>query len=558
MAEQVIDSYVEHYRGEWLNPSLQQNLSRVNDEEAGQILVNSSQINSIPQMDQFSLLPCSQNNPTFGSGATNYQFRMVKGAYTFIEDFSISVVVVNADNTYPVTTCNPFFFFQQIEATGNGGNVHIQYLYPEGMWHYFANYLTNDQQLRLAADMRISHLTYLGRPNNIPAGATVQFVIPLLGNFVAENGGLYFPGLSDDFVWNFQLGSQPVASYAGANAAPLSVSNFNLNIHYQEYPSDVKKALGRMMQSSVIEYGFLESYRTPLAPVTYTAGSSVITTLSSIKGFTPYLIFGLRSNNSPTSNGYTTFTPLGDYSSQATVEIDAQGGRMITGQYPWPADMLRNIESAKHFPGPGTRRIPGLYSIFFGSPTAAEMSVRKEGGMYFTSFENINIKCGAAATAETPEVWTITPSGTASTASTYWQITLTNLGSSAEVANLAVTTAPLAYNASLAQINAALKAVLVNTVGFNKNPINVVATGTLFSSGTGGLVLTISNQPDTWINAGILIIGNLGVTFQNVLTTNGIPQTGGFTTGSYSLLLLQKLFCHTHIDNGYWKVYTQQ
>ena len=558
MATEVLDNIVANYRGKWENPTVSQGLELIYDDDSRQkVLADPVQLCGTPEMDQFSQLPCNQTNPTFGSGATNYQFRMIRSSYTYIEDLSVSITLLNTDGTYSVTTCNPFFFFQQIEATGNGGNIHIQYLYPEGMYHYFANFLTTDQQIRLAPDLKINLANYAGKSANVAAGGTSTFVIPLLGNFIAENKGLFFPGLSDDFVWNFQLGSQPVAYYAGASAAPLTVSSFNMNIHYQEFPSNVKRALMNLMQTSIIEYGFLETYRTPTAPVTYTAGTAVATTLSSIKGFTPYLIFGLRTSNVPAANAYTTFTPLGTYESGAGVELDAQGGRMITGQYPWPAEMLRNAESAKHFIGTGTRKIPGLYSLFFGNPSAAEINIRKDGGMLFTSFENLKLTFGAANVAETAEVWTIGFNGTATAGS--YQISLNNLGQGLEFWNFGVTTAPIAYNANLAAINLALSKVLVNSIGYNGAPINCIATGTIPSSGSG-LVLTLSNLPSNWINAGLVI--DTGMTTAtlatSVLTTNGVPNSGGFTTGSYSLLLIQKLFCHMHIERGSFRVFTMQ
>jgi hypothetical protein len=562
MASQNIDNYVRSVRGTWVAATdLRQKVQQVDEDHGNMVWMDADQVVSFAEMTQIAQLTALNVPSSFQNASTFFDFRLVKGNYGMINELTLQFTVTNADGSNGITTVHPFFFLDHIEFWGNGGADRIQYLYPEHMLFMLSSLMVNDQQLRWATDLQFNVLNYNANTNNVPAGSTQTFAFPLLGNFITQQGGLYFPGLMDDFIVRVYLRQNVLAAYAGSTSPALTIGSVLLNVHYNELPSETRDQLMSHYKNSVLERTFLDTILFQYSSA-YSAGSNNSQQLTAFIGLFPYFIWGLRSSLSSTNNAITTFTPIGNTQSTGTVEIDEPSGRNISGQTPWYGSFWTGIESTKVLPGPGTSRIPGLYPFALGDIVAAENRVIKKGMINFSGQEYLNIKPGSSAGSETAEVWTLGSvlastfaTATAATAGQYW------------IEFRGINVGPFAYNAAVTAtgpIQTQLNQLLANTVGFNGQPIVATVGGNTggLSNATPQVTVTLSNLPTNWAALppalavmGPLSNGTVALVPTATLTTAGVPRSSGFVNGTYTLSVWGRPFRHMHIDHGKFKIF---
>jgi hypothetical protein len=380
MATNNLNFQLHNVPGSYLQPQILLQDSVVQKSDGRTVTVPRDQLIMVPEMTQVAYLP-SLTTP--GSFNGNYfDFKLVKGQYGIIKDISLDWVLSETGNVNSITVEPAPYLVQRIELRGNSGNVLIQTLMAEQMMFHFGTLLTQEQQQRLAANANIS-LTNYKSAGSIAAGSTVHYFWPLLGNFITQNGGLYFPGLNDDFYIRIYTRSGVTVTGSGT----LGITGVNLIIEYDETPDMVKNDLAAQFRGAVLERNFLETVNYTTNQ-TFTAGTATSLQLSPLIGICPYLFYGFRSSYAAAS--IATWTSQGIAAKGAAVEIDEASGRNITGQSPWYPDYLITYPSAEYTPGPLSATIP-MYPLFFGDILAAENKVIRKGAINFSGTEYIKV-----------------------------------------------------------------------------------------------------------------------------------------------------------------------
>ena len=515
--------------------------------------VKAHQIDIIPDTHSIASIPPIAAQTVFTGQSMDY--RIIKGCVQNLKDLVWQVQITETGGTNPATPVNPFFFVQYIEFWANGGNDKVQTLYPEQMLYHLGSFLTNEQQQRVCLLNGISPINYQNE-NPIAASGTYTFFLPLLGNFIAANDGLWVPGLANDFLVRIWLRNGIVKS--GSGTLGLTKSNLLLET---EVVTSAEAADHDKDYMGVVEMDYLDTTRFTISQ-TFTAGAQARIQLSPFIGWCSYLYYLIRASNTNVANdAILKCETQGTSTLGALVEIDSPSGIIISGNVPFFPDYYLGLETAKHFPGTFNQNL-NFYPLVFGDPMAAEHKVIHKGFLNFTGTEFITLTPGSTS-AETAEVTTMVPyngiagAAVAATSGTTW-ISVEGILPNGQY--LSYTAGPVAYNATTASITALLLPAFSWSIGYAGQPIVCTVGGSGFNN-TAGVTFTLSNLPKNYQTYSItfaltnctLSNGTVLLTSQLTKTTAGVPQLG-FNSGTYNLDVYGRFFRHCHIRNGKFEV----
>lgn len=539
---------------------LSKNLSphiKVSDGEFRDVSLKQHQIAVIPETHSIAVITPIATQTSFNG--QNVDFRIIKGSVQLLEDFVAQMQITETSGANSVTPTNPWFFFQYIELWGNAGNDKVQTLYPEQMLHHFGAFMTDEQQKRIANNNNFTLPNYQNE-SALPASGTYGYMTPILGNFFAQNNGIFIPGLGDDFLVRVWLRSGIVKSGSGT----IGLTKIQLQTEtrvitgqeYDEYAYDYK---------GIVEIDYLDTTRFTISQA-FAAGSQTKIQLSPIIGWASYFFYVLRVNNSSVANdAIMKFETQGTGILGALVEIDSPSGIIISGNVPFYADYLLNIESGKHFPGK-LHRFLNMYPLVFGDPMAAESKVIHKGFLSFTGNEFINLTPSSAGVAETPELQTITPFNpinSTATAASAGNTAISVSGYLPDGTYISGSTKTYIFNAAiLTNWGADLQTIFNQYPGYAGQPITVAVTGNAFNN-TAGITITLSNLPLGWVSGSInfyatnttLTNGTVVLVGNTVVTTPGVAKTG-FTNATLNLDVYARMFRHAHINKGRFEVFS--
>ena len=403
---------------------------------------------------------------------------------------------------------------QQIRYFVDNGSDEGQKQYGENL--YFAiNTLPREQFESIAEALHMRKDNYASA-GDLQVGSYRHY-IPLIGSYLED---LYGKAFENDVMIEVTFR----ASLESGTAANWTVGSGGIKLLIEDYQPQSKEELSNLnaAYSGVVIKDFI-SFDKWFDSKTFTAGTLSNNKLDNIEGPIAYLQFGLRSSTSASSGSVYNFAKLGDKVSSGTFQLKDAAGQTISGSA-IDAEFNR-IDTSKHYDGEMFEKL-NVYHIIHGSPQAALHGILAAGVYMYTGKEQLEIT-GGSKTAETARVVTFTPDATANGGKYQFMYTR---GDGKQYLS-----APLNYNASTSSIDSAIAAMRIPD-------ISVASGGTIFSAGTGGLTLTITNlkEEDLAVNsAEWSIIAQLtdagGTTNVTVTDTTAGVTLKGLNTGTYQI-----------------------
>lgn len=541
-------------------------------EETGEtVLIPQDQIPTTPE--GFSLLTLNADNQTsiptnFTTAGQMVQFKITRNTVNYLNNISIiwTLAAATADVIIPPLP----FLLDRIEFWGNGVNGDkIQTLYPEVMFATDQIFYADEQKVRQGRYKNFNNINGFDQ-NTITSGTTVRYLADMRGNFVEVTHGLYVPALLDDsFYVKLYLATDPRVRFGASGTGTLSITNVQLQLEVAELPeSDMAEI--RRSYTSIIEKDFLDTVKQSWPSWTLTVGTNNRNQLTALSGWCSWIMLLIRATGTLTYttnsgfNGYghlgTLFQTydLGDTYNGATLSIENTANQIISAQSAIPAEYFQTKWSQSMLPGRFTEFFRNWYVFAFGDVAAAEQRGIRKGLALFSTNEWLNIWPQSSPTAETAMVLTLTAAlGTTGAAQTL-------TGGNYQLTYRGKVTDVLAYNSTLAAIQAQIDYIFDGTIGFDGTPIICKVGGALLSAASTGITFTFSNLPGPKIPT---VQGDLlSVVGWNAFnatpaycgpamtTTTAAVMKKGLSTGNYQVDAFARMYRHVHIRSGRFMV----
>lgn len=560
---------------------------RVQMTERGGEVVNVRAAEKVIMVEQDAhFVQCSTTQatlPTSWASANEIIFQLKPNqGYRYIKNLYFRIKVTGA--TAVLTPINIFFWFTSIEFWLKNGTEKVQTLYPETMLHYFMTYFTDNQRKRMCRQMNFDYMNGQNEIQIDPAGALARsnytFTMPLLGNFIEQIGGIYFPELKEEIWIKVNTRAAPYKQQTNgtaghAESGTMSTTSFVLLLQEHALTDEDELNLQRQIQSGTQEYNYIDTQRFTIQDSLWTNSVAVSRQLTSIKGKSPGFLMAVRAN--PTT--YTTTMAsvkgtvtknylmpdyLGNTASGFAYSIVNAIGDRLTGTNEYYPDILNDLESVKHYPGVW-HEVFGNTFIFhsFGDCMAADETAIRKGWWPFTGDELLRITPGTTG-AEQGEEWTLQAASLDPEAGVL-QVIINGIQAETTIAFDAN------WETSTVIFQNINRECLSKTIGFDGTPIRLewVDGSTLAA---GSIKVKFTNLPRGFRRGDIsfTVVSTTEHTvaaddLQNALITtvrsaSGLPQYGAptYSSATRTLDLWVKVFRHAHlmrdVGGSVWKV----
>lgn len=424
-----------------------------------------------------------------------------------------------------VTPIPVFFLFDRIEFWAEAGSGDMISRHYDNAMFWMYNVYSDEQNesfLNLAGSSRKWE-------NNKPikAGTYVDYYMNLPGCWI-EIVKPFISGFKGDLLVRLYTRNGVVASGSGT----LSLSQLDLILEHDDLDDSDRNMHFNHFESNVIRHTYLDMINISESK-TCTASTEVKFSLENLVGKCAFMLFGLRSSTSSTSNAITNYADLGD-----TCLIDLlgpQNQKLLGHGVPLYAKELKSLLN-HHFPG-SLSKYKNVYIIPFAS-NAMKAFTQIDGYMYFHG-ENYNISLTFPG-APVSEVHTVTLTNPL------------NDGGYYQLSYKGYVTDSIIFSANAATIKAALEAL--------PSFIEEGLTATVSGPATSTFTITL-NKPVAYQNGHA---NNLIRIIPTSLNDGGVAEIGassvttvgevGWTTGTYQFDCYAFVYRDLFYDGGKIKV----
>ena len=535
---------------------------------------------------QFLLPDNSGQTPTSFASAGQYSwFEIRNDVYPYLENPSLVLTLTESGGTNPVQTVPLPYLFTSIEfwAEGQFGKK-IQTLYPETMFLYSLLLPNDSQKTRFGLALNYNGINGLNQ-DMIPEGGTVRWTLPLWGNFIKQNKGIFLPHLKNS-LWvklNYAVAPFVGGGYAAAvvvaggvyGQGTCAITKIEMMLEILDLTTEDRKRIADDMALNIYQYNFLDTEKWSFTNQTITAGTTNKFELKQTQGLYSYFLTRLQATSTSFTNvaynasitvaasegligNFIKASHLGDYRNGGEWSFENKGGQIISALSPEPADWAPALGAATEYPGSFPELFNGWYLMAFGDILVSEDEAIRKGMRFFRGNEYLVLKPRASPVSETASVWTITLLASATGAAPAATPTVTGLFRLGLFGN--VTKAISIGSDDVNVYQRACNEAMRSTIGFDGTPIicKVVLGQALIgfaASATSTITLTFSNLPKripeknnraVTIESTKLSDGTLGYTLSVVHTTAGVCKDGLSTT-TYNLEITARKFVHCHI-----------
>lgn len=232
----------------------------------------------------------------------------------------------------------------------------------------------------------------------IPAGATVTFYIPLVGNFMSASN-FFIPAVSGDL--QYYVNFWPDANIRTAGAAPsgpipypLSISQISLDIKMEQMAPPELQATIAKFASQRMDY-IIPYYKNQPQSLAVTPAATNLVNLSNISGDVIWADFCIR--DSYIGNDLINYEEIGSFQYQNQEGVGISSQQYIDDRF------SRDIIYPRQNKGTFTRNHPVYRHIFANSDMAAQLMLEqalKLGAYPFDNHNNLSIVNAAAGVSE--------------------------------------------------------------------------------------------------------------------------------------------------------------
>jgi len=280
-----------------------------------------------------------------------------------IKEGKVIFNLAEVGGTDSVTVIPGPYFIQRLEVWADGGSGDLlQTIYGDNIVINTA-FLSTENMSGIGVAMGLTTTWGATASCTIAAGGHVTFYVNLLGLWT-ELVRPYVSDLSADILFRFYLNNGVVSSGTGV----LNLTGMSLDFEADEIAPYDKAIYNQQLSTKIFRTTFLD-----VVPISgsyaMAANTEIKVPLENFVGKCAFLVFFLRLSDSATSNGYITFTGLGnsgtvDMISATNTPILGHGTR-ITSE-----ELLYCIFN-KNFPSNLANNIPIYYIPFTKNPVNA-------------------------------------------------------------------------------------------------------------------------------------------------------------------------------------------
>jgi hypothetical protein len=445
------------------------------------------------------------------SGGT-VSFKITKNDIV-VQGCTLEINVVESGSSNPVRPTIAPLMIGSIEWWANGGGQKIMTTHGEQLLFDIGMAL-DDGDLESAAKV-LNMNSHFQQPNDIPAGGSARYYIPIISSPLSSKRGIYLGNLAGDLICRIHF---VPSKESGSGTLAVNNNDMHLHLHTLELPEDDIEDLRRDFKGKDMNLRVLEAHPQSWEGETLAASTEFKRELSGMTNVDAvWTITAIRSGNSNTSGARRTFVDLGDTAQYTLLD---QSSNDLYGGSQLEYGLVRYLETPKYYSGTLFREKP-LIPFFFSDPRDYFAADVTTGSFHFTSKEHLRIVPAAAAVNC---VLTLTPSGTAVSGS--WRIFFRD-----PITGESGMTDPLAYNANAAAIKAAIEgtAACRGTVTANQALSSGAVTLTF-----SGLYAGVDFHKDdvAAFGSNLLTSGPADVTITTSKTTAGVS---GFVGGTYNV-----------------------
>jgi hypothetical protein len=377
----------------WVPLRNESNWVTVKDAKSRTFLSPSEQTVDSQKNLQFSFVdPEQPGAPSAFAAGSTIKFRLKPSDRMVIRDVMAYWVITIASAAATLVPIS--HWATQYEFRGNGGNTHLQTLFPEPMLAEPG--LLYNQETQAYVFKRAGQTNASTAPVSTAAG-TYDYIFPLFGNFIKGiPEGLWDAKLAEQIELTLTLPATIVQTGSGT----VTISKCQLMLIEEPMLPD-EEAIMKRRYAKTQKLFYLDTIKWSPGVQTFSAGVETRIQMQPIRGQIAYMMLLFRSSTAYAANAMLSASSIGSYLNGAWFDVlDANQVSIFTKNQHWMPDMFNSVIAARQYPGVFLQTSPysNWYIIPFSDFAPAVEQMRRIGTYLSLGQDYLSIKPDSATT----------------------------------------------------------------------------------------------------------------------------------------------------------------